>query len=442
MKPNTLAYLLTTAILVQSCLAEFQVNTRSSDRQTVPAVAAGPYGRFTIVWASYFQQQGGRSNDIFARRFDPNAHPLGQEFQVNTTVTGNQTKPEIAADSQGNFVIVWQGPGSDAQDIFARRFDPNGVPLTGEFRVNTQTEADQLHPRIAMNHSGAFVVAWQNEAPGINEYDRAGSLQIFTADGTRLGQEILFSGSLDCRDPDVAIDARGSFVVVWMQEKPRRSIRARLCNPTGTPRAESFVINSIDFSSVTQPSVAMDYHGNFVVTWDGHPKSASQDDIHARPFDPNGIPLSDQFIVNTTSDQSQQDPRISMTSQGQFVIVWYSDTVSTAHAMDVFGQMFSIAGQPIGNEFCPHTYVIEVQRYPAVAMDESGRFIAVWESNEQDGSDYGVFGMIGPSTCPADLTGDCLVNFRDFALLMSDDLIAPAKNLAQICTYWLTSCNP
>lgn len=36
---------------------------------------------------------------------------LGNEFQANTYTTGDQWRPALAADSSGNFVMVWGGPG-------------------------------------------------------------------------------------------------------------------------------------------------------------------------------------------------------------------------------------------------------------------------------------------------------------------------------------------
>ena len=39
--------------------------------------------------------------------------PNGGEFQVNTFTLDFQYQPAVAADAQGNFVVVWQSNGSD-----------------------------------------------------------------------------------------------------------------------------------------------------------------------------------------------------------------------------------------------------------------------------------------------------------------------------------------
>ncbi len=98
-------------------------------------------------------------------------------------------------------------------------------------------------------------------------------------------------------------------------------------------------------------------------------------------------------------------------------MAWHSDTGHSGHKKDVFCQAFDGLGNPVGQESCPHTCVAEDQKNAAVAMSESGTFLAVWQSYKQDGSDYGIFGLIGPGNCRADFTGDEFVNFRDFAIL-------------------------
>jgi len=93
----------------------------------------------------------------------PNANAqLGTEFKVNTYTFNGQITPSVASSSDGAFVITWV---SDLQDgdsygIFAQRFDKNGIPLGSEFQVNTYTAVIQFIPDIAMDSDGDFVITW------------------------------------------------------------------------------------------------------------------------------------------------------------------------------------------------------------------------------------------------------------------------------------------
>jgi hypothetical protein len=67
-------------------------------------------------------------------------------------------------DSNGNFVITWQSGGQDGDGdgIFAKRYDPNGIPQDAEFQVNINTTNNQWWPSTAMDSNGDFIIAWQS----------------------------------------------------------------------------------------------------------------------------------------------------------------------------------------------------------------------------------------------------------------------------------------
>jgi hypothetical protein len=448
MKSILLSHLLATSILVAVSWAEFQVNTQTTYTQTYADVAMNDNGRFVVVWRSY--RHDGDSGGIFGQCFDPNCEHLDNEFQINTTTSGDQTEPSIAMGAKGNFVVAWEGPGISQKNIFAQVFDPNGQPIDSEFQVNSYTNGVQSIPKIAMNEAGVFVVVWESEKP-VAETSVI-SCRLYDANGLAVGEEFEVNLMPDCRYPDVAIDAKGNFAVVWMQDKSSNSIIARLYDANGLARTEPFQVNTISFGSLTQPSIAMDSTGYFIVTWDGDPDKASQDDIHARLYDPNGTPICEQFIVNTTCDGPQQDPRVDMNNNREFVIVWNSETDSDFNKKDIFGQRFNRLGQPIGGELKLNTFIEGDQKYPAVAIGQECKSVVVWQSDKQDGSHYGIFGQMVPKAPAADFNNDGPVNFRDFCILAEEwlkeenpldaDLIDDNKideqDLANFCEQWLT----
>jgi len=137
---------------------EFRVNTSTTGTQFWPSVACDPAGNFVVTWYGYVP--GGNSFDVIAQRFSATGAPLGGEFRVNTYATGAQWFPMVASDDAGNFVVVWEGEDASASGIFGQRYDGTGVPLGPEFRVNTYTTNQQLSPSLAADSSGNFVVVW------------------------------------------------------------------------------------------------------------------------------------------------------------------------------------------------------------------------------------------------------------------------------------------
>jgi hypothetical protein len=54
-------------------------------------------------------------------------------------------------------------------------------------------------------------------------------------------------------------------------------------------------------------------------------------------------------------------------------------------------------------KFRVNTYTTETQRFPSVAANASGSFVVVWQSDEQDGPSYGVFGQRYGQIVPVEL---------------------------------------
>ena len=433
--------------------SEFQVNTHTTNDQRNAEISMDSAGNSVVVWSSYGQD--GSSNGIFGQFFDPNCGQLGEEFQINTTSSGNQAEPAVAMNAAAGFIVAWQGPGlteEDEEDIFARRFDPNGQPIGDEFRVNSITIDQQLYPGVAINDDGSFIVVWESSNTP-EQGDKAICSQLYDSNGVEFGAEFIINAEPSvCRYPDVTADANGNFAVVWLDDKSSNSIMCELFDPNGLPRTDEFQVNTVRFSSLTRPSIAMDAGGNFVVTWDGDTNLAGLDDIHARLYEPNGTPLGEQFLVNTTTAYAQQYPQAAMNGDGQFVIVWDCRIDPNSDSeREIYGQRFDSQGQFVGDEFQVNSYFADDQRYPAVAIGTDGRFVAVWQSYAQDGSRYGIFARPGPIIGSADFNADGIVDFRDYRILANEwhkngnplttDLIDDNKidwqDLAEFCRQWL-----
>jgi hypothetical protein len=102
------------------------------------------------------------------RRFDADAVPLGPAVPVNTYTTGKQRLPRVAADSAGNYVVTWTSQDQDGSGlgVYAQRFDNTGAPVGGEFAVNTSTTGDQDRPAVDMDDTG-FTIAFMDGAGGV-----------------------------------------------------------------------------------------------------------------------------------------------------------------------------------------------------------------------------------------------------------------------------------
>jgi hypothetical protein len=230
---------------------DFSVNTSTMGGQGYPVVASLAGGGFVVVWTS--DTGDGSGSGVFGRRF--NAAGVGQasEFQVNSYTTDFQAAPSIASDASGNFVVVWTGGGGQDGNyagVFGQRFSAVGVAQGSEFRVNSHTTGNQYAAAVASGADGDFVVVWQG--PGAS--DASGVVgQRFNASGVPQGAEFQvnattagFQGAAA-----VAADGSGNFVVVWISPGQDGSSAASSASAS-TRRARAWATSS--GSTPTPPS--------------------------------------------------------------------------------------------------------------------------------------------------------------------------------------------
>ena len=152
---------------------EFRVNNYLKDQQVDPGVAPLPDSGAMAVWSSFGQD--GSLWGVYARKITAAGTLAGaQEFLVNQYTIGNQRKPAVCALANGNVVFAWVSEGErfySSRDIYARVFTPAGVPVTGEFLVNSATNMC-AEPALASLNNGGFTAAWsQKDAVATNSWD-------------------------------------------------------------------------------------------------------------------------------------------------------------------------------------------------------------------------------------------------------------------------------
>jgi hypothetical protein len=149
------------------------------------------------------------------------------------------------------------------------------------------------------------------------------------------------------------------------------------------PVGPEFQVNAYTTGGQGSAAVATDAHGNFVVVWSEYAG------VFGRRFTAAGVPRGGDFLVRSyTAGPSW--PAVASSANGSFVVVYNS--VQDGSDSGVFGQRFDASGAPAGGEFAVNTYTTGKQMRPAVASDATGNFVVVWQSADQDGNGYGVFG--------------------------------------------------
>lgn len=375
---------------------EFQVNTRTSQHQQNPAIGMYSKGGLIVVWEN---DQDSRDDVIrtylFVKRYDAYGRQLEEEFILNTFRSNGVTlaNPELVIDAHDKTIIVWEDSRQDGylSGIYARRLDSLGNPIEPvEFKVNTTTSYKQVNPSLATDANGNFVITWQSDRQDGSEYGIYA--QRFNAEAEVQGTEFLVNtDTTDSQtNPAVGMDASGNFVITWQSSYGTQDIHAQRYNSTGEAIGTEFLVNADTANLQSNPAIAMASDGSYVIAWQSSNQDGSGNGIFAQRYTSTGETDGSAFQVNSNTLNDQSNPSVSMTDDGYFTIAWES-LEQDGSLSGIYGQQYDPSGTPLGGEFRVNVQAYNNQASPAVCMRSNDDFVVAWQSDEQDGSQNGVF---------------------------------------------------
>lgn len=376
--------------------------TTADDDQQLPDVAMAANGNAVVV----FQHDvPGDNITVAARLYNALGTPTGPQFRVNTTGPNDSTVPTVAMDNSGNFVIAWADNFADGSSdgIMVRRYNAAGVAQGPNVAINTTTQGRQYLPDIAMNADGNFVIVWQDNRSANLKRRVLG--RYFNADGSARTGELEISANLDIdhTQPRVAIDAAGNFVVCWQSGVVGRNqdLAVRRYNANGIAQGPSELINGstrVDNASQihSQSSVAMDAKGNYVVVWradnfSGAGVPGSAIGILGRRFSAEGSAIGGFGGLFVVS--TAHAPQLNMP---EIAMSPGGDFIVAYEAQDpssvgIWIQRYYASAQAKGPPFLLNSFVTLVQSRPSIAVDAKSNAMASWESGQQDAAGDGVY---------------------------------------------------
>ena len=239
------------------------------------------------------------ADDVDAQLYS-NGSPVGRLIRVNTSNGGAGSRVAMAAD--GSFVVVWEQSINDASDttssgtqVFARRYDATGAPLTGPVQIS------------GLGGTGAV--------------------------GTGNGVE-----------PDVAVNANGQYVISWVDGT---GTRVEAFNARGG--AASDILTVAD-QTLTNPAVGIFTNGGFVVAYGGA-GAGNNTAIFAQRYNASGNAVGALTTISTTPAAAAVVPEVSVATNNSYAIGWAQSTAAAPSTFDTIAfNAYTLTGTVIGPE--------------------------------------------------------------------------------------------
>lgn len=287
-----------------------------------------------------------------------------------------------------------------------------------EYAIVGQLPGDQVHPDVALNSSGGFIV-WQDNATDGSGWGISARRLDGTLSGTTWDQRVNIQGTNDQENAHVAMLKNGGAVFVWQGgAASRQHIYARFLTPTNVVSGGNLVTNYIwlnpdatsDFAVSTftntgsfqaDPAVAVLADGNVVVVWQSFDQvgSSSLLDVYGQILSTNGTKISGEFLVNQFTTYNQRNPAVTALANGGFVVAWVSEQersiapdwgTNDAYygvsgiarpSVDVYARLYDAGGEAQGNEFLVNADSNPATD-PSVAATSDGNYIVTWSAKD------------------------------------------------------------
>jgi hypothetical protein len=271
------------------------VDTATNYYQVNPAISTLTNGNVVAVWGSFNEVAAGSMQDVFAQRLSPAGQAVGGEIAVNQFTAYNQRTPCVAALAGGGFVVAWvseQERFANSVDVYARIFDTNGSPVGNEFLVNTSTNVC-ANPSVAAAPDGSFAIAWGEQdatSPTTNSWDVY--VRVFSGAGTggTVGRVNTYLYG-DQYAPKISY-AGGKYLEVWTslaQDGARKGIYGQFLNPDGSPAGGEFRVSTTIINQ--DPAVSSDGVGQFLAVWTSYVGGVDSFDLYAQRYASTAAPL-------------------------------------------------------------------------------------------------------------------------------------------------------
>ncbi|KPL02278.1 MAG: hypothetical protein AMJ90_06245, partial [candidate division Zixibacteria bacterium SM23_73_2] len=356
----------------------FKVNDSGLNLRFSPSVDVDSDSGFVVVWEDYRDLDG----DVYFQRYTYGGSPLGSNIQANVdSGMEDQYQPEVGFGKDGEFMVSWVDTKENNPDIYAKIFFWNGSVKRDGFKVNTDEGSDdQWDPCLGSYSYGKYFVSWTDLRNGWDIY-----AQLYDSAGQRIGPNFVLSDttSLGIRDKvKISLVQDGFCVACWEDE--RKSNNDIYCQriTEGSLQGSNLKVN-LDSTGAMQnsPALATDKEGGLMVCWED--KRRGKSDIYVKKYNRWGTEIfPDKKVNDNLSLVEQKSPDISVSDDGDFVIVWED----SRDGLDVYAQLFGQFGNPEGGNFqVSSDTLFSFCVTPSVAKFSDGDFVVVW-SGEKSGT--------------------------------------------------------
>lgn len=179
-----------------------------------PVIALNDKGDAVAAWIQY----DGTKDSVYANRYVMESGQWSGASLLEQGDGGSSYEPKVDMDNNGNAIVAWGQYDGSRCVIFASRFDAEADAWQGEIKLDEGQAADSDYPDVAMDSEGNAVVVWQhyggNSTVKVRRYDISTSTWGEVEDVCN-GVEGEMGTNVNAYSPHVVFDGSGRAILSW-----------------------------------------------------------------------------------------------------------------------------------------------------------------------------------------------------------------------------------
>ncbi|WP_374246395.1 hypothetical protein, partial [Zoogloea sp.] len=438
----------------------FLVNASTLGNEARPDVATLGNGDFVVVWTTDNDPDSDLGG-VFMQRYTAAGVPVGEQVMVNdgTTPSNGDTYPHVTALDTGGYVVAWESDDGWGRGYFIQQYDATGHRVDGPQRASQYATSDQVYGDVTGLTGGRFVIAWSSSNQEVdwgvyqNIYGPAGSIALQAApqvsdvapsvtylENTVNAAPQLIDAAVGVFDGDSADFAGGRLVVSvisgfsslnqdigdYRPDQDNFSILSEgsgagqvnvmgsevrvgtaaigtivsdgqagrdlivQFNASATQPLVEQVLERLAYRNPSTDPVAARQVSITLSDGDGGTSTPTVVTINVTAQADGALPLASPEPVNTYTASEQLAPAAAALADGGYVVVWQSNG-QDGWDYGIYGQRYDAVGTPVGNEFRVSTATPYSQSEPAVAALADGGWVVSYTDQTRDGSGSSVW---------------------------------------------------
>ncbi|HZH52981.1 MAG TPA: calcium-binding protein [Microvirga sp.] len=357
--------------------SKFRLNTTTAGRQSDPQLCLLKDGSFVAVWVDDVPDDL-LGTSIRGQFFNADGTKQGKEFLVSSSKGNNyQSDPVVTVLNDGRFVVAWDilaGTGPVWDQVRARVFQPNGIPIGRQFVVDEYVD----NPSLTSLSNGGFAVAYVS----YDQSDDHINTQVFGPSLRRIGDEATVNTSTLQAGPAASlVSLQDRYMAIFLDSTDDNRILGRILHNDGStpPSATDFVIAAGEEHS--RPVATKLSDGRIVVAWVSHRDAGTPFEVYAvmaQILNADGTKSGGELVLSASGLNHCDDPVIAASAEGGFTLAYLNQRGNSA---SIRVAAFDENGLRTGGDLLIDKFAYNGGNLCDITALADGRVVVAWEKD-------------------------------------------------------------